>query len=224
MRKTFWMILLWILSLFVAFLIGDYIDLSRGTLVPAANGRFLSTPKVEMLDEGRLLRLLEDFVYVDPNGDPWLAPLGRIVDGASIPKPFWSFTGGPLTGKYRNASIVHDIECDDRKRPSEKVHLMFYHACLTGGVPEPEAKRLYWAVARFGPRWASNAKNREVSFTADDGEIKKLWILEYGTELLDSPKPTPADVAWADSYFSVNNPPIEIVDQLSPPSEQSIHE
>ena len=75
-------------------------------------GKFPRPPVAELLDNGRELRLLEDFAYIDPHGTVWTAPKDAVVDGASIPQVFWTFTGGPLEGKFRNASIVHDVACD----------------------------------------------------------------------------------------------------------------
>src|SRR5262245_32434634 len=71
-------------------------------------GSFSGAPKAELLDDGRQLRLLEDFAYVDPRNKAWVAPKGAVVDGASIPRALFSIVGGPLEGQYRNASIVHD--------------------------------------------------------------------------------------------------------------------
>ena len=204
----------WVISLIVAFVLGDYYELGRSTPVPTEHGRFLSTPKLDALDDGETFKLLEDFVYVDPNGAAWLAPKGRKVDGASIPRMFWTPVGSPMKGKYRNASVVHDIECDDRKVSSEKVHLMFFHACLAGGVPEREAKKLYWAVARFGPKWVEKINARNVEFTGRDGELKTYTIMETGSQLLPARTPTKADLVWAREYFDQHDPPIEIIPSL----------
>ena len=61
------------------------------------------------LDNGREMKLTQDFSYIDPQKKKWGAPKDSIVDGASIPQSFWSFIGGPLEGQYRNASVVHDV-------------------------------------------------------------------------------------------------------------------
>jgi hypothetical protein len=63
-------------------------------------------------------------VYVDPEKKPWVAGNDLIVDGATIPRIFWSVTGGPLEGRFRNASIVHDEACVRMAEPWEDVHLM----------------------------------------------------------------------------------------------------
>ena len=211
--KTLVLCSAWLLSVVVAFFLGDYVELNRTTLIPTTHGRFLSLPNVTLLDE-RTIQLQEDFVYIDPNDDPWLAPKGRKVNGASIPKIFWSATGGPLSGKYRNASIVHDVECDDRKRDHKRVHLMFYHACLAGGVPEKEAKRLYWAVSRFGPRWVGEVRSRQVHFTGRDGEQQLFVIQERHSHLLPAIEPTTEDAAWAATYFDEHDPPVEIIPHI----------
>ncbi len=122
---------------------------------PSTNvfGRFPVSAKIELLPDGRTARLLDDFAYIDPDQRVWLAKKGAIVDGASIPKPLWSIVGGPYAGKYRKASIVHDVACEERTQPSEVVHRMFYYACRCEGLPEHEAKLLFAAVYHFGPRW-----------------------------------------------------------------------
>src|SRR5438552_4275483 len=69
---------------------------------PPEWGAFSGTPKVELLDDGRKLKLTENFVYTDPAKRAWVAVKGSAVDGASIPRAFWAVTGGPLEGQYRN--------------------------------------------------------------------------------------------------------------------------
>jgi len=91
------------------------------------------------------MTLLDDFGYVDLGRFTWKAPKRHKIDGASIPPVFWSLIGGPFEGKYRNASVVHDYECDVKQRPWRLVHRMFYNASRCGGVDE--------AVYHFGPRW-----------------------------------------------------------------------
>ncbi len=115
-------------------------------------GSFQSTPKTEWLEK-RDMRLLEDFTYIDVDGELWVAPKGAIVNGASIPQAFWTIMGGPFTGNYRDASIIHDVACDERKRPWNLVHLRFYHGMRASGVGVVRAKIMYAAVYHFGPRW-----------------------------------------------------------------------
>src|SRR5229473_500744 len=72
---------------------------------------------------------------------------------ASIPRAFWSVIGGPLEGQYRNASVFHDVACDQKSQPWKTVHRMFYNAMRWSGVYEIKAKIMYYAVYNFGPRW-----------------------------------------------------------------------
>jgi hypothetical protein len=68
--------------------------------------------QAEFLPDGERIKLLAEASYVDQNGKVWIAPKGWVVDGASIPRAFWTVIGSPLTGKYRYASVFHDVVCD----------------------------------------------------------------------------------------------------------------
>lgn len=116
-------------------------------------GQYLGSPQVEFLDDGRLLKLLNEYGYVDDKQRKWIAPQGAIVDGASIPRPLWTIVGGPLEGGYRNASILHDWYCDVRTHPWRDVHHMFFEAMLASSVPRMKAQAMYLAVYYGGPRW-----------------------------------------------------------------------
>ena len=122
---------------------------------PNVGGRYVGTVQVELLEEGRKVKLLSPLKYIDPAGVEWLAPAGWIVDGASIPRVAWSVIGGPFEGKYRNASVIHDVACDQKTKPWNSVHEVFYYAMLTSGVDTITAKVMYAAVFHFGPRWAT---------------------------------------------------------------------
>lgn len=120
-----------------------------------ANGQFSGTPKTEWLvqpDGDRDMKLLEDFWYDDPNEKRWLAPMGCVINGASIPRALWSTIGSPYTDNYRRASIVHDVACNNSKVSRDDADEMFYNACITGGCAFLQAKILYAGV-RVGA-WA----------------------------------------------------------------------
>jgi hypothetical protein len=102
---------------------------------------------------GRKMILAEPFTYIDAKGRRWPVPKGTVVDGASIPRVFWSVIGGPFEGLYRGASVIHDFYCDARNRRHADVHLVFHEAMLTDGVSPKRAWLMYQAVDRFGPRW-----------------------------------------------------------------------
>jgi hypothetical protein len=119
-------------------------------------GVFNGEVVTKWLKDGRRMLLIQDFSFIDSSGLTWLAPKGTVVDGASIPKPFWSVMGGPFEGQYRNARVIHDHYCETWKthgRSWQSVHKVFYYAMLAAGVPESKAIAMYIAVRQFGPRW-----------------------------------------------------------------------
>jgi hypothetical protein len=118
-------------------------------------GQFQGTVKTEWIDDSSKMRLLDDFGFVDAKGVTWSAPKNSLIDGASIPRELWCVAGLPYSGKYRRASVVHDVACDKRDHSWQDVHRMFYEACLAGGVAEQTAKLMYGAVYRFGPKWTT---------------------------------------------------------------------
>lgn len=138
--------------------------------------------RAEWSKDGRTMTLLEDFVYVDPAGVEWKAPKGSQVNGASIPQFLWSVMGGPYEGKYRNASVVHDVECDVKKRDWLSVHRMFYGAMTCSGVEELQAKVMYWAVYQCGPRWGKNVPLRPVP--CGDGPKMTSYLAQLSRVLL----------------------------------------
>lgn len=108
---------------------------------------------IRMAPDGRSALLLDSFEFIDQQGKKWVAPKGVTVNGASIPHVFWSIVGSPWTGKYREASVVHDYYCVTRTEPWQAVHRLFYNAMVANGVNVLQAKIMYAAVFRFGPRW-----------------------------------------------------------------------
>jgi hypothetical protein len=120
-------------------------------------GRYLGKLILEPLSDGRLMRLVEPFGFLDSKQTHWPVPVGAKVDGASIPQILWSLIGGPFEGKYRDASVVHDYYCDVRTRPWRAVHQVFYDAMRTSQVSESRAKLMYAAVYYAGPRWTDTA-------------------------------------------------------------------
>jgi len=116
-------------------------------------GYFNGEPVTKWNRDGRTMTLLTELRYTDPTGFVWVAPIGSIVDGASIPRYLWSFMGGPFEGKYRNASVLHDVAYGDKKRPWLDCDRMFYYAMRCSGVSAVEAKTMFYALYRFGHHW-----------------------------------------------------------------------
>ena len=155
---------------------------------PNTKGRYEGRAVVELLDEGRVVSLVEAFSYIDYLSQRWDVPSGAKVDGASIPRALWTLVGAPFEGRYRNASIIHDWFCDRRNRPWQRVHEIFYEAMLTSGVSKVQASMLYAGVRLGGPRWSDTAVSNNNMNIADT----------VGAISIDSPRsgpaPTPAGV------------------------------
>jgi len=179
-------------------------------------GNFPAKPKVELEDDGRDLRLLEDFAYIDPHGKVWSAPKNLVVDGASIPRVFWTITGGPLEGEYRNASIVHDAGCDRMTEPWEDVHTMFYEACRCGGVSENKAKVLYAAVYHFGPRWEIRSVSEQKMVIGPDGIAHPKTVKKYVPNRLETPAPNAALPDKLQKFINEKNPSLDELRKLDP--------
>lgn len=98
-------------------------------------------------------KLIEDYTYVDKDGQRWTAPSGTVVNGASIPRVAWSIIGGPWDGEYRNAAVIHDFMCDNEIESSDFTHRVFFEAMMASNVSDSLAKLMYYAVRKGGPQW-----------------------------------------------------------------------
>jgi|RhiMetdeSRZDD1v2_1073273.scaffolds.fasta_scaffold1349890_1 uncharacterized protein DUF1353 len=116
-------------------------------------GQFKGDLILKPLSDGRTMELVQPFSYLDSHGVTWPVPAGTKVDGASIPSAFWSILGAPYTGKYREASIIHDHYCATKSRHWKAVHKVFFDGMMARGVEAFQAQLMYLAVYRFGPRW-----------------------------------------------------------------------
>jgi hypothetical protein len=134
-------------------------------------GEFIGKVIVEWLPDGRNMKLVDHFAYVDPLGRKWNAPAGSIVNGASIPQFAWSIIGGPFEGKYREASVIHDVACRNKDRPWQDVHEAFYMAMLASGVDTLKAKVMYAAVYHFGPRWGRSINFSNVPMASVQSKV-----------------------------------------------------
>jgi len=151
-------------------------------------GQFQGELIVKVLQDGRNMKLLQPYEFVDSDGLRWSVPSGYETDGASIPQFAWTAVGGPFEGLYRNAAVIHDAYCDSREREWRNVHRMFYYAMLANGVPQGKAKAMYAAVYHRGPRWPPPIKCppgqtcwSSVEYppfsTLSEDDIKKLMTL-----------------------------------------------
>lgn len=158
-------------------------------------GRFEGEVVARWEDDGRSMTLVAPFAYVDPRAVRWPAAAGSVIDGASIPRAFWTLIGGPFNGRFRDASVVHDAACEARDRPWRAVHRMFYEACRCGGVGAVQAKTMYYAVFHFGPRWRVERRTTIVA-----GRPRTEEIVEDDTP----PQPSETRAAEIARYFATH--------------------
>ena len=148
-------------------------------------GRFIGNLDLRALVDGRRMKLLAPYSYIDRTGLVWDVPGGVELDGATIPPMFWSVVGGPWDGPYRNASVIHDWYCMTRSRPWRAVHVMFYEAMLAACTSPARAGAMYAAVMIGGPKWAApNPLN--ALLTARLGTLAS----EYQVMSADEPAPS----------------------------------
>lgn len=143
-------------------MIRQYFAIMIGVLV-AANvnaqeyfGQFDSDPNGVFIRGGErpLFKLNSSLTYIDPNSLEWTAPAGEVVDGASIPQYAWSIIGGPFSGNYLRAAIVHDYYCCAKTRDFADTHKAFWRGLRLDGIGDMKANLMWAAVRAFGPnRW-----------------------------------------------------------------------
>ena len=113
-------------------------------------GGIAGDPVLRFLSQGRNMQVVcYDCYYRDPDGRVWLAQVGDIVDGASIPKALWTVYGGPFEGIYRTPSVFHDRACSYYETIAQRreADLMFYRACLCAGCTSEQANVLWLGVS-----------------------------------------------------------------------------
>ena len=149
------------------------------------SARYMGTPRVEFLRDGRDVKLIEGFSFCDPEGLLWPVPADSVVDGASIPRVFWTLIGGPFEGRYRDASIIHDYYCDVRVRTWQATHRVFYEAMVVSEVSRRTAKMMYCAVRWGGPRWSKRTTHNielalNIEMALQDLEFARQRMLHKG--------------------------------------------
>lgn len=173
-------------------------------------GYYSGYPETRWDPDGRTMTLLNELRYTDPAGLVWVAPAGSKVDGASIPRSLWTFMGGPFEGKYRNASVLHDVAYDQKKWPPEDCDRMFYNAMRCSGVSAVEAKTIYYSLLRFGHHWRFPIKRAKVPKPSD------LTPKPESMQAEEVPRAVPANAADIDAardWIRGNDPSLEQIEQ-----------
>jgi Protein of unknown function (DUF1353) len=187
---------------------------AAGDTQPAAGGSkwgyYNGEPVTKWNPDGRTMTLLTELRYTDPNGEVWVAPIGSVVDGASIPRYLWSTMGGPFEGKYRNGSVLHDVAYGQRKRPWQDCDRMFYNAMRCSGVNAVQAKTMYYALYKFGHHWKFPIKRgKAVKY---EGQTVARAIAR--AEPIPRAIPVnPAEINEARQWISNTDPSLEQIEQ-----------
>jgi len=169
-------------------------------------GYYSGEPVTRWNPDGRTMTLLSELRYTDPQGVVWSAPAESQVDGASIPRSLWSIMGGPFEGKYRNASVLHDVAYGQHNRPWQDCDRMFYNAMRCSGVSAVEAKTMYYALHRFGHHWKFPIKRgKPVKF---EGQM-----VARGEEIPRAIPVNPAEINETRDWIRSADPSLDQIDQ-----------
>jgi len=169
-------------------------------------GYYNGEPVTKWNSDGRTMTLLTELRYTDPHGEVWVAPIGSVVDGASIPRYLWSIMGGPFEGRYRNGSVLHDVAYEKHNRPSWDCDRMFYNAMRCSGVSVGEAKTMYYALYKFGRHWKFPIKRaKPVKY---EGEL-----VTRGEQIPRAIPVNPEQINEARDWISNTDPSLEQIEQ-----------
>jgi len=160
-------------SMLLGFVLAILANQALGAGSTVQFGRFLDELKALFLEDGRKIQLLTDYRYEDPSREVWKAQKDFVSDGASIPRPLWSVVGSPLTGRYRNASVIHDYYCDAKSRNWRDTHRAFYFGMRANGVNAVQAKTMYYAGAPMR-RQHGRAMRRQVVVREAAEDVRDL--------------------------------------------------
>ncbi len=136
---------------------------------------FSDPPVVRLLNDGRIIELVERFGFCDSRGREWWGEPGDRANGTSYPPMLWSLSGGPWSTKSRWGAILHDIECTKRTSPWEEVHRMFGEAIrICWGDNQDRAIFEFNAVWQFGPRWNPDGSDIITSTWDDELDLEMI--------------------------------------------------
>ena len=171
-------------------------EAARAKPARASNWGFFSGPvESRWEDDGLTMVVLTELRYTDPYGEVWVAPVGSRVNGASVPRAFWGLIGGPFEGKYRNASVLHDVAYEEQARPWEEADRMFYNAMRCSGVGTVTAKTMYYALRRHGRHW----KHRQAIPVGSASDSRLTAV-------------TPREVGEIEQWIQANDPDLEQIE------------
>lgn len=184
----------------------DVSEAEPPSVVQSKWGYYDGDPVTKWNQDGRTMTLLTELRYTDPWGNTWVAPIGSVVDGASIPRYLWSIMGGPFEGKYRNASVLHDVAYGEHNRPWLDCDRMFYYAMRCSGVSAVEAKTMFYALYRFGHHWKFPIKRaKPVKYEGS--------LVARGEEIPRAIPVNPEQISQARDWISDTDPSLEQIQE-----------
>ena len=114
--------------------------------------------------DGDEYRLNEDLSFM-LDGQLFVMPAGSLTDGASIPRPLWSFVGPPLKGPKTRGCVIHDggyrgtlIVPVSFRYTRRNIDRLMKHLHDAGGVPWWQRNLIYRGV-RVGGRSSFQGKD-----------------------------------------------------------------
>jgi hypothetical protein len=133
-------------------------------------------------------------------------PDGRTMTLVTELRYLWSVMGGPFEGKYRNASVLHDVAYGEHKRPWKDCDRMFYYAMRCSGVGATESKTMYYALYKFGHHW---------KFPIKRGKPVKYEgaLVARGEEIPRAIPVNPTQINQARDWISNTDPSLEQIEQ-----------
>jgi hypothetical protein len=93
--------------------------------------------------------LLEPLQYEDVRGKVHTVPEGFTTDFASVPRLPFAYAAYGNRGQAIRAAVLHDYYCRTELVPRIVADELFLEAMLADGMPEADAKVMYWAVRLY---------------------------------------------------------------------------
>lgn len=120
----------------------------------------MQSPVIQQIIGSRYYRVHEPYTASSQGLRVTVHP-GYRYDGASIPRMFWRLIGGPFSGAYAPAALVHDALYETQMVSRAHADRVFYDLMRRCGEGRARAKLMYWGVRAGGwTGWNSYAPDR----------------------------------------------------------------
>jgi len=120
------------------------------------------------------VELLEDFGFFSlRTGKLYIAKVGFIFDGASIPKWAWSLIGHPLSSFYIRSALIHDLLYVAELESREICDLIFRDMLEADRVKRWKINPMYAAVyVGGGFVWDDHERKNVINYRSEFAEVK----------------------------------------------------